>query len=157
MMHGEVTRIRNARDARNNFFDAAETVSQMVEFGYLFPDRDRLWFHPPNVDEERSERINQDMRERYLREIYFANRRTDRNRKAQAALEQRVREYAISCLITIPDEDLPSWREACQRELESLRELNALSSSTVDEQMRAPMRAVVRTRHSSTGTPNQKD
>ena len=39
MMHGEVTRMRNARDARNNFFDAAETVTQTLELGYIHPDR----------------------------------------------------------------------------------------------------------------------
>ena len=77
-MHGVVTRMRNARDARNNFFDAAETVTQMLEFGYIHPDRDRYWFHPPNVDEERSERSSQYVRDHYLREIYFANRRTNR-------------------------------------------------------------------------------
>ena len=39
---GEATRIINARDARNNFFDAAETVSQMIEFGYSSADRSTL-------------------------------------------------------------------------------------------------------------------
>ena len=155
VMHGVVTRMRNARDARNNFFDAAETVTQMLEFGYIHPDRDRHWFHLPNVDEEQNERANQCVKDHYLREIYFANRRV--NRRAQVELEQRVRRYMDLCLTTIPDEDLPLWEEAYQRELEALRELQVISSfQATDEQTRSPMRVVRGTRYSSTGTPRRR-
>ena len=145
----------NARDARNNFFDAAETVTQMLEFGYIHPDRDRFWFHAPNVDEERTERSSQYMRDHYLREIYFANRRT--NQRAQAALEQRVRQYMQSRLTTMPEEALPDWEEARQRELESLYAVGAISSfQPTDEQRGTSVRTVVRTTYSDTGTPRRR-
>ena len=73
----------NARDARNNFFDAAETVNQMIEFGYISEERDRQWFLPPNVIEwEQGDRANNYVRDCYLREISFANRRVNRRAKA---------------------------------------------------------------------------
>ena len=155
VMHGAVTRMRNARDARNNFFDAAETVAQMLEVGDIHPDRDRHWFHAPNVDEEQSERCNQYVKDHYLREIYFANRRV--NRRAQAELEQRVRRYMDLRLTTIPDEDLPLWEEAYQRELEALQELQATSSfQATDEQTRTPLRVARGTRYSATGTSRRR-
>ena len=152
---GEARRIINARDARNNFFDAAETVSQMVEFGCVSADRDRYWFHPPNVDEERSERSSQYVRDHYLREIYFANRRV--NKRAQVALEQRVRQYMQSRLTILPDKALSDWQEARQRELESLYAADAISSfQPTDEPRRTPMRTVTRTGYSETGTPRRR-
>ena len=86
-MHSAVTKIRNDRDARNKFFDAAETVTQMIELGYIRLNRDRPWFYP-NVDEKHDEWISQYARESYLREIFFANR--EMRQRAQSALEQRV-------------------------------------------------------------------
>ena len=155
VMYGVVTRMRNAREARNSFLDAAETVTQMLEFGYIHPDRDRYWFHPPNVDEEQSERSSQYVRDHYLREIYFANRRT--NRRAQAALEQRVRQYMQSRLITVPEEDLWHWEKARQREMESLHAIGAISSfQPTDEQRGTSTRTGVRTTHSDTGTSRRR-
>ena len=111
MRHGEATRIINARDARNNFFDAAETVGQMIEFGYLSEERDRFWFLPPNMHEfDRGDWAVSDVRSRYLREIYFANRRV--NRRAQAELEVRVRQYMQFRRTTIPDEERSIWEQA---------------------------------------------
>ena len=51
LMHAEVTKIRNDRDARNTFYDAAETVTQMIEFGYIPQTRQRAWFYP-DISEE---------------------------------------------------------------------------------------------------------
>ena len=61
----------NSRDARNTFFDAAETVTQMIEFGYIPPTRNRPWFYPNITEEELNEPISQYTRERYLREIFL--------------------------------------------------------------------------------------
>ena len=53
----EARRVINYRDARNTFFDAAETVDQMIEFGYISEEGDRFWFFPPNMYEyERDDR-----------------------------------------------------------------------------------------------------
>ena len=71
----EARRVINYRDARNTFFDAAETVDQMIEFGYISEERDRFWFLRPNMYEyEQGDRAVLDIRARYLREIFFANR-----------------------------------------------------------------------------------
>ena len=153
-MHSAVTKIRNDRDARNNFFDAAETVTQMIEFGYIRPSRDRPWFYP-TVDEEHDEWISQYARERYLREIFIANRGV--RQRAQSALEQRVQQYRTRRLTTISDEDLPVWEEAYQRELEALREHPVISPfQATDEQTRSSMRVVRGTRYSATGIPRRR-
>ena len=39
----EARRIINYRDVRNTFFDAAETVGQMIEFGYISAEREILF------------------------------------------------------------------------------------------------------------------
>ena len=66
----EARRIINHHDARNTFFDAAETVDQMIEFGYISAGRDHFWFLPPNMYEhEQDDRVVNDVRARYLREI----------------------------------------------------------------------------------------
>ena len=75
IMHSAVTEIRNDREARNTFYDAAETVTQMIEFGYIPRTRTRPWFYPNISEEELAEPISQYTRERYLREIFFMNRR----------------------------------------------------------------------------------
>ena len=59
MMHAAVTKIRNDRDARNTFYDAAETVTQMIEFGYIPQTRSRPWFYPDIGEEELHEPISQ--------------------------------------------------------------------------------------------------
>ena len=140
-MHAEVTKIRNDRDARNNFFDAAETVTQMIELGYIRPNRNRPWFYP-NIDEEEIDvQISQYTRERYLREIFIANR--GRRQRAQSALEQRVQQFMTRRLTTVPDDALSDWEEARQRELEGLRELRAISPfQAIDEQTGSSMRVV---------------
>ena len=58
MMHAAVTKIRNERDARNTFYDAAETVTQMIEFGYIPRVRTRPWFYPDISEEELAEPIS---------------------------------------------------------------------------------------------------
>jgi len=102
MMHAAVTKIRNDREARNTFYDAAETVTQMMEFGYIPQNRNRPWFYPDISEEELHEPISQHTRERYLREIFFMNQR--KRQVARFALEQRVKEFMTSH--TIPPRSL---------------------------------------------------
>ena len=123
MMHA-VTKIRNDRDARKTFHDAAETVTQMIEFGYIPQTRTRPWFYPDISEEELAEPISQYTRTLYLREIFFMNR--GRRQTAQYALEQRLQQFMTRRLTTISDDDL--WEEARRRESESLHELQADSS-----------------------------
>ena len=70
-----------------------KTVDQMIEFGYIRPnrpERNRLRHLPPNVDEdELNERIAADIRARHLREVFFANRHP--RREAILQLQDRVR------------------------------------------------------------------
>ena len=64
----EARRVINCRDARNTFFDAAETVDQMIEFVYIYirPGRNRCRYLLPNVDEnEHDERVAADVRARH--------------------------------------------------------------------------------------------
>ena len=129
-INNDVTRqaryLINSRDARHNFFDAAETIDQMIEFGYATTQRDAEWFLPPNMyPRDQDDRIIIERRNHYIREVYGATRRV--NRRAQAELEQRVRNYIHLHLTTIPDEDIPSWDEATQREIESLYQHGAIS------------------------------
>ena len=124
MMYSAVTKMRNDRDARNTFYDAAETVTQMIEFGYIPQTRQRPWFYPDISEEELREPISQYTRERYLREIFFMNR--GKRQIERFAFEQRVKQFTRSRITTLSDEDL--WEEARQRESESLHELQATSS-----------------------------
>ena len=131
MMHAAVTKTRNDRDARNTFYDAAETVTQMIEFGYIPQTRNRSWFYPDIGEEELHEPISQYTRERYLREIFFMNQ--GKRQVEQFALEQRVKQFMTSRITTVSDEAL--WEEARRRESEALCELQAVSSfQAVDEQ-----------------------
>ena len=62
-----------------------------------------------------------------------------------------------SRLTTLPDEALPDWEEARQRELESLYAVDAISSfQPTDEQRGTSVRTVVRTTYSDTGTPRRR-
>ena len=124
----------------------------MIEFGYIPRTRNRPWFYPDIREEELQEPISQYTRERYLREIFFMNQ--GKRQAARFALEQRVKQYMASRITSVSDEDL--WEEARQRESQSLRELQAVSSfQTVDEQ--GPYTGVVRgMRYTPTGTPRRR-
>ena len=148
-MHTEVTKIRNDRDAGNTFYDAAETVTQMIEFGYVPPVRTRPWFYPDISEEELAEPISQDTRERYLREIFFMNR--GKRQIAQLALEQHVKQFMTRRPTTVSDDAL--WEEARRRELEAWRELQTVSS--LDEQG-SYTRVLRGMRYSPTGTPRRR-
>ena len=157
----EARRIINYRDARNAFFDAAETVGQMIEFGYISTESDQFWFLPPNMYEhERGDRAVTDVRARYFREIFFANRNP--RRMAILELEDRVSRYMWSCSTTLPyDARLLRQRRdqerAIQRELDTARDLGVITPfSPTDEQQSTPLRHVAITRYSPTGTPRRR-
>ena len=152
MMYGAVTKIRNDRDARNTFYDAAETVTQMIEFGYIPQTRHRPWFYPDISEEELREPISQYTRDRYLREIFFMNQ--GKRQVARFALEQRVKQFMRSRITTLSDEDL--WEEARRRETESWRELQAVSSFQAVDEQRSHTRVVRGMRYSPTGTPRRR-
>ena len=138
----EARRVINYRDARNTFFDAAETVDQMIEFGYIRPtrpERDRPRYLPPNVTEdELDERIAADIRARHLREVFFANRHPRSG--AILALQDRVRRYIWSCNTTLPYDAGALWEEVRRREIERAQEMGILPPSTsMDEQSTTPL------------------
>ena len=99
----DARRVINYRDARNTFFDAAETVDQMIEFGYIRPtrpERNRPRYLPPNVTEDELEdRIAADIRARHLREVFFANRHP--RRMAILELQDRVKRYIYGPVIPL--------------------------------------------------------
>ena len=148
----EVTRIRNDREARNPFYDAAETVTQMIEFGYIPQVRQRPWFYPDISEEELREPISQYTRDRYLREIFFMSQ--GRQQVARFALEQRVKQFIRSQIPRVSDDDL--WEEARRRETESWRELQAVSSFQAVDEQRSHTRVVRGMRYSPTGTPRRR-
>ena len=151
MIHGAVTKIRNDRDA-NTFYDAAETVTQMIEFGYIPRVRNRPWFYPDISEEELYAPISQYTRERYLREIFFMNQ--GKRQVARFALEQRVKQFMRSRITTLSDEDL--WEEARRRESESLRELQAASSFQAVDEQGSYTRVVRGMSVPPTGTPRRR-
>ena len=125
----EARRVINYRDARNTFFDAAETVDQMIEFGYIRPtrpERVRPRYLPPNVDDENEleERITADARARHLRELFFANRHPRRD--AIMALQDRVRRYIWSRNTTLPYDAGALWEEVRRRETERAQAMGIL-------------------------------
>ena len=137
MKVAEARRVINYRDARNTFFDAAETVDQMIAFGYIRPtrpERNRVRYLPPNVDEdEHEERIAADIRARHLREVFFANRHPRRDAIMQ--LQDRVRRYVWSCNTNLPYDAGALWEEVRRREIERAQEMGILPpSTTTDEQ-----------------------
>ena len=149
----EARRVINYRDVRNTFFDAAETVDQMIEFGYIRhtrPERNRCRYLPPNVDEnEHEERIAADIRARHLREVFFANRHP--RRAAILELQDRVRRYTWSCNTTLPYDAGALWEEVRRREIERAQEMGILSPFTpTDEQSTTPLQRVERTQPLST-------
>ena len=152
----EARRIINYRDARNTFFDAAETVDQMIEFGYVSAESDRFWFLPPNTYEhDQRDRAVNDVRERYRREIFFANR--SMNRMERLELEDRVRRYTWSCQTTLPFNARLLWQAARQREEERARELGIITPfSPTDEQPLSLLRHEVRFPDQLTGTPRRR-
>ena len=157
----EARRVINYRDARNTFFDAAETVDQMIEFGYIRPGRNRCRYLPPNVDEnEHDERVASDIRARHLREVFFANRHP--RRAAILELEDRVNRYVWSCRTTLPYDAMllrqrRDQERAIQRELDVARDLGEITPfSPTDEQQATPLRHVAITRYSPTGTPRRR-
>ena len=100
----------NDRERSNRFFDAAETIEQMIDLGYTTQQRDREWSLSPNMlEREQGDRVVIETRNFYLREIYFANRRV--NRRAQTELEQGVKRYTQFRLTTMPDEYWPIRQE----------------------------------------------
>ena len=138
----EARRVINHRDVRNTFFDAAETVDQMIEFGYIGPtrpERDRPRYLPPNVTEDAlDERIAADIRARHLREVFFANRHPGSG--AILALQDRVRRYIWSCNTPLPCDAGASWEEVRRREIERAQEMGILPPSTsMDEQSTTPL------------------
>ena len=152
----EARRTINYRDARNTFFDAAETVGQMIEFGYISAERDRFWFLPPNMYEhEEDDRAVTDVRARYLREIFFANRHP--RRMAILELEDRVSRYMWSCSTTLPYDARLLRQFRMQRELEAARDLGVITPfSPTNEQPATSLRRVDVTRYSPTGTPRRR-
>ena len=152
LMHAEVTRIRNDRDAKNTFYDAAETVTQVIEFGYIPQVRQRPWFYPDISEEELREPISQYTRDRYLREIFFMNQ--GKRQVALFALEQRVKQFMRSQIPRVSDDDL--WEEARRRETESWRELQVVSSFQAVDEQRSHTRVVRGMRYSPTGTPRRR-
>ena len=157
----EARRVINYRDARNTFFDAGETVDQMIEFGYIRPGRNRCRYLPPNVDEnEHNDRVAADIRARHLREVFFANRH--RRRAAILELQDRVSRYVWSCRTTLPYDamllrQMRDQERAIQRELDVAQDLGAITPFTpTDEQQTTPLRRVDITRYSPTGTPRRR-
>ena len=152
----EARRVINYRDARNTFFDAAETVDQMIEFGYIRPGRSRCRFLPPDVDEnEQDDRVAADIRARHLREVFFANRHP--RRMAILELEDRVRRYMWSCRTTLPYDARLLRQIMMQRELEAAGDLDVITPfSPTDEQPTTSLRHVEGTRYSPTGTPRRR-
>ena len=153
MMHAAVTKIRNDREARNTFYDAAETVTQMMELGYIPQNRNRPWFYPDISEEELHEPISQHTRERYLREIFFMNQR--KRQVARFALEQRVKQFITSHTTTVSDE--ARWEEARQRESEALCELQAVSSSQAVDEQELYAKVVRSIRYSPTENPGRRN
>ena len=138
----EARRVINYRDARNAFFDAAETVDQMIEFGYIRhprPERNRPRYLPPNVtQDELDERIAADIRARHLREVFFANRHPRRDTILQ--LQDRVRRYVWSCNTNLPYDAGALWEEVRRREIERAQQMGILPpSTTTDEQSRTSL------------------
>ena len=157
----EARRVINYRDARNTFFDAAETVDQMIEFGYIRPGRDRCRYLPPNVDvDEHEDMIAADIRARHLWEVFFANRHP--MRAATLELEDRVSRYVWSCRTTLPYDamllrQMRDQERARQRELDAAHDLGVIAPfSPTDEQHTTSIRRVAITRYSPTGTPRRR-
>ena len=46
----EARRLINQREARSTFYDAAETVGQMITFGHITEQQDAFWFLHANMD-----------------------------------------------------------------------------------------------------------
>ena len=137
----EARRVINYRDARNTFFDAAETVDQMIEFGYIrYPrqERNRPRYLPPNVtQDELDERIAADTRARHLREVFFANRHPRRDVIMQ--LQDRVRRYVWSCNTDLPYDARALCEEVRRRETERAQQMGILlPSTTTDQQSTTP-------------------
>ena len=137
----EARRVINYRDARNTFFDAAETVEQMIEFGYIRPtrpERNRPRYLPPNVtQDELDERIAADARARHLREVFFANRHPRRDVIMQ--LQDRVRRYVWSCNTDLPYDARALREEVRRRATERAQQMGILPpSTTTDEQLTTP-------------------
>ena len=151
-MHAEVTKIRNDRDARNTFYDAAETVIQIIELGYIPQTRERPWFYPDINEEELNEPISQYTPERYLREIFFMNQ--GKRQEARFTLEQRVQQFLTKRQATVSDDAF--WEEARRRESEALRELQSVSSFQAVDEQRSSTRVVRGMRCSPTGTPRRR-
>ena len=151
-MHAEVSRTRQSREARNTFFDAAETVTQMIEFGCIPHVRNRPWFFPNIVEEQANETISQYTRERCLRETFFMNR--GRRHVAQAALEQRMQELMTRRLTTSPDR--LCGRKHDEETIRALRELQAVSSPQAMDERGSSTRVVRGGRYSPTGTPRRR-
>ena len=152
----EARRVINYRDARNAFFDAAETVDQMIEFGNISEERDRFWFLPPNMCEhEQDDRAVTDVRARYLREVFFANRHPRRMEILE--LQDRVRRYMWSLITTLPYDPRLLRQVMMQRELEAAQDLGVITPFTpTDEQPETSLRRVEVTQYSPTGTPRRR-